>query len=99
MIGKYSFDQGRVIFAQGYDFYALIQAAMRGADTDNLMRLRAGFPTVYAELEARYNAPGGWLKGDPASPFGDADPAKMSMEELARAMHDHHEKHHVSQET
>ncbi|MFA5608326.1 MAG: hypothetical protein WDA07_14305 [Leucobacter sp.] len=47
-------------------FYALIMAAMRKADTFNLARLRAAFPDVYAEVEARYNAPGAVLPEDGA---------------------------------
>lgn len=46
-------------------FYALVMAAMRRADTDNAARLRAAFPEVHAELDARYNAPGGVLASDP----------------------------------
>ena len=42
-----------------YPFYALIMAAMRQADTNNIERLKQAFPEVHAELEARYNAPGG----------------------------------------
>jgi len=45
-------------------FYALIMAAMRGADTDNLDKLRAAFPEVYRELRERYNAPGGQIPTD-----------------------------------
>jgi len=51
--------------AYDYPFYALIMAAMRQADTDNTARLRAAFPDVWAELQARYNAPGGVLPSDP----------------------------------
>ena len=62
-------------------FFALIQCAMRRADTDNLIRLQALFPEVWSELQARYNAPGGLLpeelaKGDKPDPiflFGDDD--------------------------
>lgn len=42
-------------------FYALIMAAIRRADTRNTALLRAAFPEVHAEFEARYNAPGGTL--------------------------------------
>lgn len=42
-------------------FYALIMAAMRRADTDNLKRLRAMWPDVWNELDERYNSPGGKL--------------------------------------
>jgi len=55
---------------QGWPYYALIMAAMRDADTDNLAKLRAGWPEVYEDLFARYNAPGGILPGDPPWPGG-----------------------------
>jgi hypothetical protein len=42
-------------------FYAVIQAAMRLADTGNAALLRAAFPEVWDELQERYNAPGGLL--------------------------------------
>ncbi|MDD5045156.1 MAG: hypothetical protein PHG51_06430 [Candidatus Omnitrophica bacterium] len=47
------------------EFYGIIQAAMRMADTDNLEKLKAAFPEVWADLQARYKAPGGKLAGDP----------------------------------
>jgi hypothetical protein len=42
-------------------FYALIMCAMRKADTTNAAKLRAAFPDVWNEFQARYNAPGGVL--------------------------------------
>lgn len=60
----FDYEAGRAIEAEGYPFYAIVQAAMRQADTDNLMRLQAAFPEVHAELLARYNAPGGVLEGE-----------------------------------
>lgn len=45
-------------------FCGLIMAAMRKADTANLMKLRDSWPGVYDELRARYNAPGGLLPGE-----------------------------------
>ena len=42
-----------------YGFYALLMAAMRNADSDNAQKLRDAFPETWAELQARYNAPGG----------------------------------------
>jgi hypothetical protein len=45
-------------------FYALVMAAMRQADTNNAAKLRAAFPDTWAELDARYNAPGGILDGE-----------------------------------
>jgi hypothetical protein len=47
-----------------YPFYALIMAAMRKADTDNLFRLQRLFPETWQELRIRYNAPGGLLEGE-----------------------------------
>ena len=43
----------------GAPFYALIMAAMRKADTANLLRLQGAFPEVWDELQERYNTPGG----------------------------------------
>lgn len=60
----YDYEIGRKIEAEDPPFYALIQAAMRRADTYNLERLKSVFPEVYAELTARYNAPGGRLRGE-----------------------------------
>jgi hypothetical protein len=45
-------------------FYALIMAAMRKADTDNLIRLKTAFPEIWIELDWRYHAPNGELVGD-----------------------------------
>tara|TARA_R110002126_G_scaffold81426_1_gene200667 strand:- start:5562 stop:5759 length:198 start_codon:yes stop_codon:yes gene_type:complete len=45
-------------------FYALLMAAMRKADSANAEKLDAAFPGVWAELQARYNAPGGLLEGE-----------------------------------
>lgn len=48
-------------------FYSLLMAAMRKADTFNEARLRSLFPTVWDDLVARYDAPGGVLPSDPQS--------------------------------
>jgi hypothetical protein len=61
----YDYQVSIQIAIHNYPFYALIQAAMRQADTDNLELLKTAFPEVYAEFRARYNAPGGRLAGDP----------------------------------
>jgi len=50
--------------AEDYPFYALIQAAMRKADSDNAWKLQHEWPDVWAELQSRYNAPGGHLPGE-----------------------------------
>ena len=60
----HEYEQGLQIAALDFPFYALIQAAMRQADTDNLDSLRRAFPRVYDDYRARYNAPGGRLPED-----------------------------------
>ena len=55
---------GLEIAAIDYPFYALIQAAMRKADDNNIAKLKGMYPLVWAELYDRYNAPGGYLPGE-----------------------------------
>lgn len=46
-------------------FYAIVMAAMRRADDQNLALLVRAWPQVYAELRERYDAPhGGLLRGE-----------------------------------
>jgi hypothetical protein len=45
-------------------FYALIMAAMRKADSNNIEKLKSAFPELFAELQERYNAPCGIIDGD-----------------------------------
>ena len=45
-------------------FAALIMAAMRKADSDNLILISRDWPNIVNELAARHNAPGGLLKGE-----------------------------------
>lgn len=61
----YDYIKGQEIAAGNYPFYALIQAAMRQADTDNVEKLKAVWPGIWRELEQRYHAPGGLLPGEP----------------------------------
>lgn len=74
-LNLFDYEQSRQIERQGFGFYALIAAAARQADTDNMERLTMAFPHVIADLKARYNAPGGELPGDraPSLVGGDAD--------------------------
>lgn len=60
-MSQYDYEASRQIAAQDFPFYALIMAAMRKADTPNSRALRQAFPDTWAELDARYNAPGGKL--------------------------------------
>ncbi len=49
---------------EGYEFHALLMAAMRKADGENLALLQEAFPEEWDELKVRYNAPGGLLPGE-----------------------------------
>ena len=52
----------RVVSLFGDDeFYGLVQALMRLADTSNLEKLKLAFPDTWKELKLRYEAPGGKL--------------------------------------
>lgn len=63
-MSRFDYEASRTISAHDFPFYALIMAAMRQADTDNLRKLRKEWPHVFIELRARYNAPGGVLRSD-----------------------------------
>jgi len=45
-------------------FYAVVMALMRLADTENQAKLRAAWPEVWGELQARCLASGGILPED-----------------------------------
>lgn len=64
-MSRYDYEQSKVIATHGFTFHGLLMAAMRQADSENVARLRMVFPEVHAELDARYNAPGGYVEGDP----------------------------------
>jgi hypothetical protein len=55
----------QVPLLDGVSFYGALMGVMRMADSDNLVLLQDGWPHVWDELQARYNAPGGWLDSDP----------------------------------
>lgn len=62
-------------------FEALIMAAMRKADSDNILRLRAAFPRIWREIQERYNAPGGIIESDG---IADHETALRSIEEFRK---------------
>lgn len=65
-MSRYDFEVSRRIhMLDGVSFYGVLMAAMRGADTTNAELLRTCWPDIWDELQARYNAPGGVLPGDP----------------------------------
>lgn len=60
-MSHYDYEASKRLAAEDHPFYALIMAAMRKADTENLKKLKAAWPSVYEEFYARYRAPGGLL--------------------------------------
>ena len=60
----YDYDASCRIARECYPFYALLMAAMRQADSDNIEKLKAAWPEVCDEFTARYHAPGGFLAGE-----------------------------------
>lgn len=63
-LNLYEYNESREIERHHFSFYALLAAAMRQADSQNMSLLTAVYPNVAADLRARYNAPGGELPGD-----------------------------------
>jgi len=63
-MSHFDYTASKIISGKDYPFYALIMAAMRQADDDNLSYLKHGWYGVWQELQARYNAPGGVLPSD-----------------------------------
>ena len=63
-MSRFDYDASKKIFLEDPPFYALIMAAMRKADTHNVILLANAFPEVWTELAKRYNAPGGLLDGE-----------------------------------
>lgn len=63
MIGLYAYRASTAPALAAYPWHALLVALIRGANTGNFERLRAVFSEDVAEMQERYNAPGG-LIGD-----------------------------------
>jgi hypothetical protein len=63
-MSKFDYDTAHDIAEKDPSFNALIMAAMRKADSDNLSYLMHDWPGVWQELQVRYNAPGGVLDTD-----------------------------------
>lgn len=57
----YDYQTSRRLAEDDPPFAALIMAALRKADTENATKLRGQWPEICAELQARYDAPGGQL--------------------------------------
>jgi hypothetical protein len=63
-VSHFDYQASKHIAMQDYPFHGIVMAAMRQADTRNLAKLKRSFPDVWAELDARYNAPGGLLDNE-----------------------------------
>jgi hypothetical protein len=68
MQGLHTYRAAVKLNQQDWPYYALLQAAMLRGDSDNAAKLRGAWPELWAELEARYNAPGGLLDGEEEPP-------------------------------
>lgn len=64
MLGLHAYHCSVKISRRDEPFYALIAAAMRKADTDNLAKLQVAFPETWLEFQKRYDAPLGVIPGD-----------------------------------
>jgi hypothetical protein len=60
-MSHFDYQASKKIAGEDYPFYALVMALMRQSDSTNLAKLKRAWPEVWAELDARYNAPGGLL--------------------------------------
>lgn len=60
----YDYRESQEITKKDYGFYSLIMAAMRQADSINIICLRSTWPEIWNELQERYNTPGGKIKGE-----------------------------------
>ena len=63
-MSHYDYVVSQEISAKDPPFASLIMAAIRKADTDNTFKLGNAFPEIFAELQVRYNAPGGLLSNE-----------------------------------
>jgi hypothetical protein len=62
-MARYDYEKSRQLIADDVPFHALIMAAMRKADSQNLATLRVAFPETWDELETRYHAPAACCRG------------------------------------
>ena len=85
----YDYKISQTIASEGFPFHALIMAAARKADSFNFSELERAFPGTIAELQLRYNAPGGLLPQDgPVVHYEDEDPKEVEIALLDGRRHD-----------
>ena len=63
-MSRYDYHASQMLDQFDAPFYGLIMAALRKADTSNAAKIRAAWPEVAAEFQARYDAPGGYLPSE-----------------------------------
>ena len=63
-MSHFDYQASKKIAMQDYPFNGLVMALMRQAGSGNLAKLKRAWPEVWAELDARYNAPGGLLDNE-----------------------------------
>lgn len=63
-MGLYEYFYSLGIVVSEPPFYAIIMAAMRNADSDNIEKLKLMWPEIWEELGKRYRSPGGILPKD-----------------------------------
>lgn len=63
-LGFADYRESRELGRDDPSFAAIIAAALRKADAENAALLRRAFPRIAADLQARYDSPGGRLPGE-----------------------------------
>ena len=66
----HDYQTSKLIAEADPSFAALIMAALRKADTYNARLLREAWPDICAEMQARYDAPGGMLDDKHGERYG-----------------------------
>jgi len=62
---EFEFRDGIALWRQGHSFYALLVAAFKKADSNNLEKLKVAFPDEFEIARKRYAAPdSGLLPGE-----------------------------------
>jgi hypothetical protein len=61
-LSHHEYEQSKQISARGYQFYALLAALMRQADTENTALLKECWPDIWESLQRRYDAPMGVIE-------------------------------------
>jgi hypothetical protein len=63
-VSHYSYVESQRLANADAPFDSYIMAALRKADSINFELLAEAFPVIRAELQERYDAPGGYIKSD-----------------------------------